>query len=314
MNIAQSCCLLDPDMHIIKLTGSRAVHQLWRAKEDLTDLEGMGGETGVDHAFSPFSSRRMNLHSGRTHATPLSTPGATPASHRSIGVSPAASSTAQTPIQSGLSEMATLPPHISQVQHGGQIQHGGQLLHSGQPLLVPPSPSPGPTHHGSPQVYHGPQNLQYSNLPRISERNSEISPLLGKIQQEIDMQSAAVSPVPSRVGSATTTPAISHRQFKDAPPPPSPAAQKVNSFLLEDSAKPTQHLNSRVGLVIDGDAVTQIVNDPQGQKWFYEVAVRCHSCVACRLSPMQKRQIVELVRKYAPRSVTAAIGSRKLEI
>jgi hypothetical protein len=79
--------------------------------------------------------------------------------------------------------------------------------------------------------------------------------------------------------------------------------QRATSALTVQSAKPMQKLNKRIGLVVDGDAIAQIVNDKQGCQWFYEVAVRCHSCVACRLSPMQKKQIVEITRKQAPRAV-----------
>ena len=83
---------------------------------------------------------------------------------------------------------------------------------------------------------------------------------------------------------------------------------KRRPSLTVESAKPQQHLNTQVGLVLDGVAVAEILNDTNGPNILYEVGVRCHACVCCRLSPMQKRQLVECVRTAAPRTITAAIG------
>merc|ERR1719183_2998771 len=41
---------------------------------------------------------------------------------------------------------------------------------------------------------------------------------------------------------------------------------------------------------------------------FYEVAEKCSSCVCCRLSPLQKRELVELVRSENQKAITLSIG------
>jgi len=44
------------------------------------------------------------------------------------------------------------------------------------------------------------------------------------------------------------------------------------------------------------------------QRQLYQLAMSTSSCVACRLSPSQKRRLVELVRQYNASGVTLAIG------
>jgi len=40
----------------------------------------------------------------------------------------------------------------------------------------------------------------------------------------------------------------------------------------------------------------------------YELGIKCRSCVCCRLSPRQKRQLVQLVREKNKKTITLAIG------
>lgn len=62
------------------------------------------------------------------------------------------------------------------------------------------------------------------------------------------------------------------------------------------------------GLVLDGQTVRHILEDRECGKLTYKLGLACRSCICCRLSPIQKRLLVELVRKGDSDTVTLAIG------
>lgn len=62
------------------------------------------------------------------------------------------------------------------------------------------------------------------------------------------------------------------------------------------------------GLVLDGRTVKFALEDEECRRLVYELGLASRSCVCCRLSPMQKRQLVELVRQMSPSTTTLAIG------
>ena len=63
------------------------------------------------------------------------------------------------------------------------------------------------------------------------------------------------------------------------------------------------------GLVIEGAALEQLLGDPELEELLFAVASVCDSVIACRVSPAQKAQLVQLVRRYVvPEPVTLAIG------
>lgn len=62
------------------------------------------------------------------------------------------------------------------------------------------------------------------------------------------------------------------------------------------------------GLVIDGTFVGHVLQSEQGSLMLYELAIETRACVCCRLSPQQKRKLVELVKKHNRRGITLAIG------
>eukprot|EP00929_Paragymnodinium_shiwhaense_P057895 TRINITY_DN28999_c0_g1_i1.p1 TRINITY_DN28999_c0_g1~~TRINITY_DN28999_c0_g1_i1.p1 ORF type:complete len:1124 (-),score=243.24 TRINITY_DN28999_c0_g1_i1:240-3611(-) len=72
------------------------------------------------------------------------------------------------------------------------------------------------------------------------------------------------------------------------------------------SAKATSSQAS--GLVLDGASVELIFRSEEAKHMVYELFKSCSSCVCCRLSPMQKKQLVELVREMDKRAITLAIG------
>jgi magnesium-transporting ATPase (P-type) len=62
------------------------------------------------------------------------------------------------------------------------------------------------------------------------------------------------------------------------------------------------------GLVLDGPSVQHALSDDDCQALILELGLQCQSCVCCRLSPAQKRQLVELVRSRDKYKVTLSIG------
>lgn len=77
--------------------------------------------------------------------------------------------------------------------------------------------------------------------------------------------------------------------------------------LIED-AKTTMEGKSNGGLVLDGTFVQQILTSKDGRPMLYELAMSSQTCVCCRLSPQQKRRLVELVKDMNRKGITLAIG------
>jgi len=62
------------------------------------------------------------------------------------------------------------------------------------------------------------------------------------------------------------------------------------------------------GLVLDGTFTQFCLASPEAKKELYSMAIATKSCVCCRLSPQQKRKLVDLVRKENTLGITLAIG------
>ncbi|CAE7035228.1 ALA3 [Symbiodinium natans] len=62
------------------------------------------------------------------------------------------------------------------------------------------------------------------------------------------------------------------------------------------------------GLVIDGTFVQQVLSSASGRPTLYELAMSSTCCVCCRLSPQQKRRLVELVKDMNKTGITLAVG------
>ncbi|KAI8874988.1 phospholipid-translocating P-type ATPase, partial [Backusella circina FSU 941] len=60
-------------------------------------------------------------------------------------------------------------------------------------------------------------------------------------------------------------------------------------------------------LVVEGSALVNVFETPELKEKFLEIADQCKSVICCRVSPLQKAQVVELVRKYH-NVVTLAVG------
>jgi magnesium-transporting ATPase (P-type) len=62
-------------------------------------------------------------------------------------------------------------------------------------------------------------------------------------------------------------------------------------------------------LVIEGAALKHLLSDPELEELLFAVASHCDAVIACRVSPKQKAQLVNLVRQnVTPEPVTLAIG------
>jgi len=62
------------------------------------------------------------------------------------------------------------------------------------------------------------------------------------------------------------------------------------------------------GLVLDGRTIKHAFLDETCKDIIYELGLASRSCVCCRLTPLQKRQLVELVHEKSPSTITLAIG------
>ncbi|CAG9332606.1 unnamed protein product [Blepharisma stoltei] len=64
-----------------------------------------------------------------------------------------------------------------------------------------------------------------------------------------------------------------------------------------------------IGLVVDGRALGFIINDPITVKYFMMLASLCHAVILCRVTPLQKSELVKIVKKrLAFKPMTLAIG------
>jgi phospholipid-translocating ATPase len=61
-------------------------------------------------------------------------------------------------------------------------------------------------------------------------------------------------------------------------------------------------------VVIDGQTLAQISEDPHSMHIFYELAILANSVICCRASPSQKASLVRNIRKRVKTSITLAIG------
>lgn len=62
------------------------------------------------------------------------------------------------------------------------------------------------------------------------------------------------------------------------------------------------------GLVIDGTFVKHILESEEAKAFMYKLAIKTVACVCCRLTPQQKRKLVELVREQNPATISLAVG------
>lgn len=77
---------------------------------------------------------------------------------------------------------------------------------------------------------------------------------------------------------------------------------------LENDINDLQKKHPKVSLIIAGASLTTIQENPDLQTLFVDGAVITDVVLACRVSPAQKAQIVEMVRNKFPTKTSLAIG------
>ncbi|KXJ93501.1 hypothetical protein Micbo1qcDRAFT_161517 [Microdochium bolleyi] len=81
-------------------------------------------------------------------------------------------------------------------------------------------------------------------------------------------------------------------------------SDKITSILMEVSKGMMAHSV----LVIDGQTLTVVEDDPALKIMFFDLVVRIDAVVCCRASPSQKANLVNCIRHTVPGSLTLAIG------
>lgn len=62
-----------------------------------------------------------------------------------------------------------------------------------------------------------------------------------------------------------------------------------------------------MGVVIDGETLTHALS-ASSRKDFLELCQSCKAVICCRVTPLQKAEVVRLVRENVPKAITLAIG------
>ncbi len=87
--------------------------------------------------------------------------------------------------------------------------------------------------------------------------------------------------------------------------------EKTEEILLnlgEIERKMALEEGKKYGLIVSSEAISVLTSDDYLITRFYEVSSRCHSVICCRISPKQKAQMVEIVRREEKSLITLAIG------
>ncbi|KNC50339.1 P-type ATPase [Thecamonas trahens ATCC 50062] len=80
----------------------------------------------------------------------------------------------------------------------------------------------------------------------------------------------------------------------------------IRKYSPERNAKAGRYKNN--ALVMDGKSLAFVLSAPETQDLLYELGLMCVSVIFCRVSPLQKANVVGLVRARAKNDVTLAIG------
>ena len=75
-----------------------------------------------------------------------------------------------------------------------------------------------------------------------------------------------------------------------------------NSYMKENADK------LKFGILVDEKALLTITNNEEIAKIFLEVAKEAVAVICCRVSPLQKSQVVKLMKNFDKSKITLAIG------
>jgi phospholipid-translocating P-type ATPase (flippase) len=84
--------------------------------------------------------------------------------------------------------------------------------------------------------------------------------------------------------------------------------QKLEEFLSDAKENAADASPSDMSLVIQGGLLETVLEDRRTSLVFLELATMCKSVICCRVSPLQKAQVVTLVRENIRGSITLAVG------
>lgn len=74
-----------------------------------------------------------------------------------------------------------------------------------------------------------------------------------------------------------------------------------------DKFKELQASKHKKSLLVEGESLTLIFNNPAFQQAFLEISQHCESVVCCRVTPKQKALVVRLIKDNL-KKITLAIG------
>ena len=77
---------------------------------------------------------------------------------------------------------------------------------------------------------------------------------------------------------------------------------------LQGYADQINTMEENFGLIVDGSALTLIMPIQENRELLYQVASNCKAVVCCRMSPLQKSEIVRMMKNSPLKPITAAIG------
>mmetsp|Transcript_22618 Transcript_22618/g.52741 ORF Transcript_22618/g.52741 Transcript_22618/m.52741 type:complete len:1132 (-) Transcript_22618:73-3468(-) len=86
------------------------------------------------------------------------------------------------------------------------------------------------------------------------------------------------------------------------------ASSEKQMFEILQAAEKRLASTKNGALVIDGTFAKHCLTQKEARERIYRLAIGSRACVCCRLSPQQKRRLVELVREFNSRAITLAIG------
>ena len=87
-------------------------------------------------------------------------------------------------------------------------------------------------------------------------------------------------------------------------------AKEFNKFKGEYSSMEfhNDQSNKQFGILVDDKALRTLNDSPAIQKIFLDIAKEASSVICCRVSPIQKSQVVKMMKNYDKKGVTLAIG------
>ena len=67
-------------------------------------------------------------------------------------------------------------------------------------------------------------------------------------------------------------------------------------------------MEDRYGLIVDGSSLTLIMPVSENKELLFQIAEKCSAVVCCRMSPLQKSEIVKMMKTSSRKPITAAVG------